>query len=158
MNRCSPPRLNAPQALPSTRLLPWLALGLAAVLSGPASAQNLLRQFPADALRGTLEVTAPPEVLLNGQPARLSPGARIKNTNNGLVRSASLVGSRQLVNYRRDRQGLVHEVWLLSPGEAQEKRAGLGTVFNFSFGSDADKPKRDDGNTPFDQLPKFAPQ
>jgi hypothetical protein len=123
-----------------------------------ASAQNLLRQFPPAALRGTLQVTAPPEVLINGQAARLSPGARIKNVNNTLVLSASLVGSSVLVNYLRDTQGLVHEVWLLSPTEAQEKRAGMGTVYNFSFGSDADKPKTDDGSTPFEQLPKFSPQ
>jgi hypothetical protein len=31
-------------------------------------------------------------------------------------------------------------------------------VINFTFGSDADKPKTDDGKTPFDQLPKFPQQ
>jgi len=154
MNRCLSPRPGIPPA----RLLTWLALGVAAALPLTASAQNMLRQFPAAALRGTLEVTAPPNVLLNGQAARLSPGARIKNTNNALVMSASLVGNRLVVNYLPDHQGLVHEVWLLSPAEAQEKRAGMGTVFNFSFGSDANQPKRDDGNTPFEPLPKFSPQ
>lgn len=158
MNRCTTLRFGAPQARLSARLLTGLALGVAAALPLAASAQNLLRQFPDAALRGTLEVTAPPNVLLNGQAARLSPGARIKNTNNALVMSGSLVGSRLVVNYLQDRQGLVHEVWLLSPTEAQEKRAGLGTVYNFSFGSDAQRPKLDDGNTPFEQLPKFSPQ
>lgn len=154
MNRCITHRPASPPA----RLLIALALGVVAALPLTASAQNLLRQFPAAALRGTLEVTAPPEVLINGQPARLSPGARIKNMNNALVMSGSLVGNRLVVNYLRDTQGLVHEVWLLSPTEAQEKRAGMGTVFNFSFGSDADKPKLDDGNAPFEPLPKFSPQ
>jgi hypothetical protein len=154
MNRCLTPR---PGITPA-RLLFGLALGVAAALPLTASAQNMVRQFPAAALRGTLEVTAPPNVLLNGQAARLSPGARIKNTNNALVMSASLVGNRLVVNYLRDHQGLVHEVWLLSPAEAQEKRAGLGTAFNFSFGSDVQRPKLDDGNTPFEPLPKFSPQ
>ena len=155
MNRCRTP---APQAFRPARLLTWLALGVAAALPLTASAQNLLRQFPPAALRGVLVVTAPPEVLINGQAARLSPGARIKNVNNTLVMSGSLLGSSLVVNYLRDPQGLVHEVWLLSPTEAQEKRAGMGTVYNFSFGADANKPKTDDGNTPFEQLPKFSPQ
>ena len=153
MNRCP----TRPRGVPFLSALAGLALA-AAAMPWAASAQNLLRQFPAAALRGTLEVTAPPEVLINGQPARLSPGARIKNTNNALVMSASLVGNRLVVNYLRDPQGLVHEVWLLSPTEAQEKRAGMGTVYNFNFGSDAQQPKRDDGNTPFEQLPRFTPQ
>lgn len=158
MNRCFTHRLGARPSVLSARWLTGLALSVAAALPLTASAQNLLRQFPAAALRGTLEVTAPPNVLLNGQAARLSPGARIKNTNNALMMSGSLVGNRLVVNYLQDRQGLVHEVWLLSPTEAQEKRAGLGTVYNFSFGSDAQRPQLDDGNTPFEQLPKFSPQ
>ena len=153
MNRCQTPR----SVMPSTRLLGWLALSVAAALPLSAPAQNLLRQFPPAALRGTLEVTTPPEVLLNGKAARLSPGARIRNTNNALVMSGSLVGNSLVVNYLRDAQGMVHEVWLLSPTEAQEKRAGMGTVFNFIFGSDAERPVND-GMTPFEQLPKISPQ
>ena len=118
-------------------------------------AQELVRQFPAAAKRGTLEVTQPPNILINGQPERLSPGARIKNPNNMIVLSGSLVGQAVLVNYQRDPQGQIHEVWLLNPAEAQQKRAGMEPVTNFVFGSDADKPRTDDGKTPFNQLPKF---
>lgn len=154
MNRCqSPYRVLSP-----ARWLGCLAFTVAVALPVSAWAQDLLRQFPDAALRGTLEVTSPPEVLLNGKAARLSPGVRIKNPNNALVMSGSLVGSRLVVNYLLDSQGLVHQVWLLTPIEAQEKRAGMGTVFNFRFGSDTDKPKTDDGKTPFEQLPKFSPQ
>jgi hypothetical protein len=35
---------------------------------------------------------------------------------------------------------------------------GWDTVTNIHFGSDDDKPKVDDGKTPFDQLPKFPRQ
>ncbi len=142
-----------------------LVLGLTALLvtatslmPEPVAAQNFVRQFPAAARRATLEVTAPPNVLINGQAERLSPGARIKGLNNQLVMSGTLVGQRVLVNYVRDPQGFIHEVWLLSEAEVQQKRAGMEPVTNFIFGSDADKPKADDGKTPFNQLPKFPQQ
>ena len=124
-----------------------------------ASAQELsVRQFPPAAKRGMLEVTAPPEVLINGTVERLSPGVRIRGVNNMLVMSASLVGKRAVVNYVRDKQGLIQEAWILNQAEADLKRSGSEPIINFNFGSDADKPKTDDGKTPFDQLPKFPKQ
>jgi hypothetical protein len=149
MNRCLP--------LPLVRWLTLLAM-LWASATSPASAQTLLRQFPPAAKRGTLLVTAPPEILINGTSARLSPGARIKGVNNGLVMSGALVGQSVLVNYVRDGQGLISEVWLLGAEEARAERSGMEVVTNFIFGSDADKPKTDDGKTPFDQLPRFPRQ
>jgi hypothetical protein len=149
MNRCLP-------ALKGFSLgLMTLLLTLVTLAPEPLAAQGLVRQFPAAAKRGTLQVTQPPNILINGLAERLSPGARIKNTNNMIVLSGSLIGQPVLVNYLRDPQGQIHEVWLLNPAEAQEKRAGMEPVTNFVFGSDADKPKTDDGKTPFDQLPKF---
>ncbi|MDD3936721.1 hypothetical protein [Rhodoferax sp.] len=149
MNRC----LTALKGL-SLGLMSLLLM-LVTLAPEPLAAQGLVRQFPATAKRGTLEVTQPPNILINGQPERLSPGARIKNPSNMIVLSGSLVGQALLVNYLRDLQGQVHEVWLLNPAEAKEKRAGMEPVTNFVFGSDADKPKSDDGKTPFNQLPKF---
>ncbi len=88
-------------------------LGLsAAVAAQPA------RPFPATALRGALLVTQPPEVLLNGEPQRLSPGARIRGANNMLQMSGALVGQTLLVHYTRESNGLVHDVWILTPDEA----------------------------------------
>ena len=148
MNRCL--------QMPLVRFLMMLAIVFVWTSSySPAAAQTLLRQFPQAAKRGTLAVTTPPAVLINGTSEQLSPGARIKGVNNMLVMSATLVGHSVLVNYVRDAQGLIHEVWILSAQEAQEKRAGMETVTNFIFASDADKPKTDDGKTPFDQLPKY---
>jgi len=151
MNRC----LTALKGL-SLGLMSLLLI-LVTLMPEPLAAQGLVRQFPAAAKRGTLEVTQPPNILINGRPERLSPGARIKNSHNMIVLSGSLTGQPVLVNYLRDPQGQIHEVWLLNPAEAQEKRAGMEPVTNFVFGSDADKPKSDDGKTPFDQLPKFNP-
>lgn len=83
----------------------------------PAAAQ-LARPFPATALRGEIVVTQPPEVLLNGQPARLAPGARIRGVDNLLQMSGTLVGQRALVHYTLDPTGNVLDVWLLTPAEA----------------------------------------
>ena len=128
MNRCFP-RIS--------RALRQLALvGTLALACVPAFAQGVVRPFPAKALRGMLQVTTPPLVLLNGQPARLSPGARIKNTSNLIVMSATLVGQQLLVNYVADAQGMLHEVWILTPAEAQQKRPGLETISNIRFESD----------------------
>ncbi|MGB4361090.1 MAG: hypothetical protein WBJ19_11800 [Rhodoferax sp.] len=149
MNRCLPARKGFSLGLMS------LLVSFVTLVPAPAAAQDLVRQFPVAAKRGTLQVTQPPNILINGQAERLSPGARIKNPNNMIVLSGSLVGQALLANYLRDPQGQVHEVWLLSPAEAQQKRTGMEVMTNFVFGSDADKPKTDDGKTPFDQLPKF---
>jgi hypothetical protein len=149
MNRC----LSAAKAF-----LPGLAALLILSAQSTANTQELTRQFPPAAKRATLEVTQPPYALLNGQSAQLSPGARIKGPNNLLVLSGSLVGQPVLVNYLRDTQGMIHEVWILNEQEALEKRSGMEPITNFVFGSDADKPKSDDGKTSFDQLPKFPQQ
>lgn len=152
MNRCLP--------LPIARYFALFVLALFwTSVYGPntAQAQNT-RQFPLAAKRGMLVVTAPPVIQINGANERLSPGARIKGPNNLLVMSASLVGTSVLVNYVRDGQGMIHEVWILSAEEAQEKRSGMEPVTNYTSGFDADKPKTDDGKTPFNQLPKYPKQ
>jgi hypothetical protein len=83
----------------------------------PAAAQAP-RKFTAQTLRGELQVTQPPEVLLNRQPARLAPGARIRGADNLLVMSGALVGQRVLVHYTLDLHGHLQDVWLLNPAEA----------------------------------------
>lgn len=97
MNRCLPARKGF--------FLGLMSLLLVTLAPAPVAAQELARQFPAAAKRGTLEVTQPPNILINGRAERLSPGARIKNTNNLIVLSGSLVGQALLVNYLRDPQG-----------------------------------------------------
>ena len=97
-----------------------LTATLSAAIVLPLAAQTA-RPFPASALRGALQVTQAPELQLNGQPARLSPGARIRGTDNLLQLSASLSGQSLLVHYTQDPSGLVHEVWILTPDEAARK-------------------------------------
>ena len=88
-------------------------------LVAPASAQQ--RQFPQNALRGALQFVEPPEILLNGQPARLAPGVRIRGQNNMLVLSGALSGSKLLVHYTVDMGALVKDVWILTPEEATKR-------------------------------------
>ncbi len=113
MNRCAPLALSA-------RTAPALLALALLVCAGPATAQTS-RPFPVNALRGELVVTQPPEVLLNGLPARLSPGARIRGANDMQQMSGALVGQPLLVHYTREPSGGVHKVWILTPDEAARK-------------------------------------
>ena len=94
-----------------------LAALTAVILVAPAAAQ-VRRAFPQNAMRGALVMSAPPEITLNGQPARLAPGARIRNQNNMLEMSGALIGQRMLVNYTLENGNLVKDVWILRPEEA----------------------------------------
>lgn len=128
MNRCSGTTPITPH---------WLVVGVTALtlFAADAAQAQVARQFPANALRGDLVVTASPEVQINGQAARLSPGARIhNNTNNALVLSASLSGQKWRVNYVCDMQGLVHQVWLLTEQEAREPRPGQRRFLGLNVG------------------------
>lgn len=128
MNRCSGTTPYTPR---------WLVAGVSALtlLAAGAAQAQVARQFPPNALRGDLVVTTAPEVQINGQVARLSPGARIhNNTNNALVLSASLSGQKWRVNYVCATQGLVHQVWLLTEQEAREPRPGQRRFLGLNIG------------------------
>jgi hypothetical protein len=87
-----------------------------------ASAQGTERTFPEKALRGKLVVQLSPEVMLDGKPDRLSPGARILGPDNLLILPSRLAGEPYMVNYVRDSHGLIHQVWVLTPAEVAIKR------------------------------------
>ena len=126
MNRCITPSTKT--AAPWRTALLTTALLVSAFA---ASAQDAVRPFPANAKRGTLQVTYPPEVLPNGKSARLSPGARIRGTNNMLVLSGSLAGQSLPVNYVLDPQGMVHEVWVLNATEARQSKDAVNAPPNY---------------------------
>ena len=112
MLRCVPGRV--PGRVPVLALVAMLAA------IAPALAQ-LPRSFPANALRGELVVVQPPDVMLNGVPARLAPGARIRGQNNLLQMSGALVGAKLLVHYTPDPEGLLLNIWVLTAEEAGRK-------------------------------------
>ena len=102
---------------------PILAAFLAAVCvssAAPALGQAQ-RNFPQNALRGAIVVVAAPEITLNGKPARLAPGARIRNASNMQQMSGELTGARLLVHYTLDAADLVKDVWILTPEEAARR-------------------------------------
>ena len=115
------------------------------------------RQLPKAALLGRLVVQQPPVVLLNGQPAQLSPGARIRSADNSLAMSGTLIGQVLPVKYLLDSTGLIQQVWILTPDEVRASRKSF-SLSNFLFGSDTATGPVDDGKTPFDQLPRFPNQ
>ena len=94
-----------------------IALFAAVLIAAPVLAQTVNRPFPATALRGEIAFGQPPEIQLNGQAARLSPGARIRGSNNLIVMSSALLGRSAVVHYVVDPVGLVHDVWILTDDE-----------------------------------------
>jgi hypothetical protein len=113
------------------------------------------RQFPPNAQRGKLQVVQGAEILIDGKPERLSPGARIRGPQNALVMSGSIAGQELVVNFVRDAYNNVHQIWLLTALEATQKIKRATPENNVLFESDGTKAKVDDGKTPFDQLPKY---
>ena len=119
MNRCSNP-------LPTARgLLAGALLAGLALLHAPASAQ-MQRLFPQQTQRGTLEFSAPPEVLLDGRAETLGPGTRVFDERNMGVLPGFLVGQVHTVNYQRDAAGVIRKIWILTPEESGGATAGGG--------------------------------
>jgi hypothetical protein len=172
MKRCLPRARSAASARPPAPTALLCALALAACVLASAIASPVVfaqsgststeaerpagREFPARALRGTLRVVNTPEVMLDGAADRLSPGVRIRNTNNSLVLPGELMQAPVVVNYARNFSGEIHEVWILSADEAKVKRPTAQQQ-----ASDREKAKRagvaDPATTPYDQLPKWNP-
>ncbi len=123
MNRC----LNIlPVGRWATNAMTWAALCLLPAAAGaqsPVSNDSFFRPFPPNALRGMVRVVRPPEILLNGKADLLSPGSRIRDTENRIVLSQQLVGQDLAVNYTREAAGGVHDVWILTPAELAQPRA-----------------------------------
>ncbi|MGE0348259.1 hypothetical protein [Hydrogenophaga sp.] len=143
MNRCTTP---TPSRTRRTAAALAATIGLGFFSAGTAHAQAVQRNFPDKALRGEMVVVQPPLVAMDDRPTRLSPGARILDTSNRLVRSATLVNQELVVNYTMDHRGQVHQVWILTEAEAKEKRPGYGTQRNFTFESQQATPAATSSN------------
>ncbi len=94
-----------------------LALAATAFAAAALAQEAVTRTPPPDVKPARLQVTSPPQVLLDGKPDRLSPGARIRDTRNLLVLSGNLAGQTLPVLYRREFGGQLHDVWILTPEE-----------------------------------------
>ena len=100
-------------------VLPFAGV-LLAVSSLAAQAQTH-RFFTPTTLRGEMVITQHPDVLLNGQPARLAPGSRVKGENNLLVQPAGIAGQKLTVHYTVESSGLIMDVWVLNAAELANK-------------------------------------
>ncbi|WP_082542226.1 MULTISPECIES: hypothetical protein [unclassified Rhizobacter] len=89
----------------------------AQVQSDPQAPAQAQRPFPRSALRGVIAFDNPPQVTLNGKPAQLAPGVRIRGQNNLLVLTGPLVGSKLVVHYTTEFTGLIKDVWILRDEE-----------------------------------------
>jgi hypothetical protein len=91
-----------------------------AVLAGcAATAAAQLRSIPQDASRGTLSHVQEMIVEIGGSRQRLAPGAQIRDGSNRVVLPAA-VPAGSLVKYRLDPEGMVRQVWILTPEEAAQ--------------------------------------
>jgi hypothetical protein len=78
------------------------------------------RPFPPGTKRGKLTPGYFPDILLDGKPRRLSPAARIFNTDNLIETPAALRGSGILVHYTENADGDIDRVWILTAEEARQ--------------------------------------
>jgi hypothetical protein len=93
------------------------AFALLAAFTALAFAQ--LRTIPDDAKRGVMRHVQETIVEIDGSQKRLSAGAQIRSASN-LILVPSAVPPDSDVKYRLDQEGLVRQVWLLTPQEAAQ--------------------------------------
>ena len=75
------------------------------------------RSFPPDVKRATMRSSIFPQVLIDGNIRRLSPGAKIIGKQNTIIMHASLMNNVFIVNYTVDAQGYINRVWILTDEE-----------------------------------------
>jgi hypothetical protein len=161
LHQQSPPQTLSLWTNTMNRWILTLIVPLAALLMSTASAQTEdfkpnTRQFPKDAKRGELVILRAPEVTLDNKPDRLSPGVRVRDVLNNVVLSGTFANQKLVVNYVRDNIGLVHHVWVLNNEEIKQKMPGQPEGVLSNIRSMFETPVvKDDGNTPFNQLPKY---
>lgn len=78
------------------------------------------RPFPVGAKRGVMTPALFPEIEIDGKTRRMSPGGRIFGSNNLIVMSGAIQGSKLAVNYLEDNQGSIQTVWILTAYEAKQ--------------------------------------
>ena len=77
------------------------------------------RTIPEDAKRGVIRHVQEMIVEIDGTQQRLAPGAQVRNTSNLIVMPGTIPPGT-LVKYRLDGQGMVRQVWFLTPDEAAQ--------------------------------------
>src|SRR2546423_7929107 len=92
-------------------------LAFACLLSAGVYAQ--VREIPGDAKRGEIRHVENMMVQIDGTRQRLAPGAQIRDTANRVVVPTALPSGAQ-VKYLLNEEGMVRQVWILTPEEAKQ--------------------------------------
>ena len=107
----------------------WIRRSLALLFLIPLLALADGRPFPPTAKRGKMTPAAHPAIVIDGKTRMLSPAARIFNQENTIDMPASLRGRDIVVNYQEDGDGMILNVWMLTPEEASQRApAGNGVT------------------------------
>ena len=78
-----------------------------------------LRTIPEDAKRGVMRHVQETVIEIDGKRRLLSAGAQIRSESNRILVPAA-VPPDSVVKYRLDQEGMVRQVWLLTPEEAAQ--------------------------------------
>ena len=84
-----------------------------------AAAYAQMRTLPKDAERGEVRHVQGMTIAIDGTERRLAPGAQIRDASN-LIIVPTAIPSGALAKYVVDAEGLVRQVWLLTPQEAAQ--------------------------------------
>jgi hypothetical protein len=103
-----------------TASLKFTAAALLFLAAALALAQ--FRTIPNNAERGTLRHVQGNVVTMNGKSMRLAPGATIRNTENLIIVPTALPAGGALAEYVLDKEGMIFQVWLLTPAEASRQK------------------------------------
>jgi len=87
-------------------------------LSAFTASAQVLRPLPADLVVTTLKANGGDVVLLGDAQVLLSPATQIRGTNNLIILTSYLYGTHR-VGVKRDHQGLVSRIWILTEAEYQ---------------------------------------
>jgi hypothetical protein len=95
-----------------------LLIAVACLASTAAYAQ--LRTIPDQAKRGEMRHLESMVVEIDGVAQRLAPGAQIRDASNRVI-VPTAVPARAPVKYLYNEEGLVRQVWILTPEEAAKR-------------------------------------
>lgn len=87
-----------------------------------AGAHAQLRNIPEQAKDGAISHLQDMIVAIDGVAVRLAPGVLIRDQDNRLLLPTAIPAGAQ-IKYLLDAEGLVRQVWILTPDEAKQAAA-----------------------------------
>jgi len=103
--------------------MPFLRIVISLLCFVAASAYAQARNIPEQAKGGAITHLQDMIVSIDGVTVRLAPGVQIRDQDNRLMVPTALPPGSQ-VKYLLDGAGLVRQVWILRPEEAQQPATG----------------------------------